>query len=190
MANKTLYQIVGRYMNGAEVTGYHLQSMETGKNGKYTREQVAYLVGRDQVTNCSGQIYKDKVLLRGVGISLENLPVVQEKSGEVTRTDNIGRVKKGTNATSALNQYLIIGTIAKGRNTVGYVVQNAGGATKNINRQTAFELIMAGKIGNARVQNDRGKVLIRGVNCNLTELPVTRIDKEQEQPQAKKERGR
>ena len=61
MAAKILYQIVGRYMNGSEVTGYHLQSMETGKQGKYTKEQTIFLVGRGQVTNCSGQIYQDKL---------------------------------------------------------------------------------------------------------------------------------
>lgn len=52
MANKIQYSIVGRYMNGTEVTGYHLQSIETGKAGKFTREQVIFLVGRGQVTNC------------------------------------------------------------------------------------------------------------------------------------------
>ena len=43
-------------MDGKEVTGYHLHSMETGKSGRYSRDQVAYLVGRGQVTNCEGQI--------------------------------------------------------------------------------------------------------------------------------------
>ena len=62
-AKKTEYQIVGRYMSGKSVVGYHLQSLETGKSGRFTKEQVYYLVGNDQVTNCTGQIYKDDVLL-------------------------------------------------------------------------------------------------------------------------------
>jgi hypothetical protein len=176
MAARTMYQIVGRYMNGAEVTGYHLQSMDSGKNGRYTREQVVYLVGRDQVTNCSGQIYQDKVLLRGVGVSLEDLPVVQESSGEITRTENIGRVKKGTDAASALTQFTIVGTIVSGRNTIGYTIANAGGATRDISKAQVIELIGAKKIGNARTQTYKGETLIRGVGCDISELPVKKAE--------------
>ena len=71
MAARTNYQIVGRYMDGSEVTGYHLMDISTGKNRRYSREQLAFLVGKGQVTNCSGQIYQDKLLLRGVGFENE-----------------------------------------------------------------------------------------------------------------------
>ena len=80
MANKTMYKIVGRYANGKEIIGYHLQSTESNKSGRYTREQVCFFVGRGQIVNCSGQLYQDKVMLRGVGISLDALPTKQEKS--------------------------------------------------------------------------------------------------------------
>ena len=171
MAKRTEYQIVGRYMDGKEVTGYHLQSIETGKAGKYTREQVAYLVGRGQITNCEGQIYKDKVLFRGVGMNLDDLPIQQE-NGELYRTDSIGKVRKGTDAASAMTQFMLVKSIVSGRNTVGYVVQNAGGATKPATRQQVLGLAQSGKIGNARVQEYQGKLLLRGVNCNLNELPT------------------
>lgn len=49
MAARITYQIVGRYMDGKEVTGYHLQSMDTGKSGRHTREQVVFLVGKGQI---------------------------------------------------------------------------------------------------------------------------------------------
>lgn len=173
-AKRTEYQIVGRYMDGKEVTAYHLQSLDTGKSGRYSREQVAYLVGRDQVTNCEGQIYKDKLLLRGVGISLESLPVQQE-DGSLSRTGNIGHVRRGTSAQDAMNQYLIVGSLVQGRNTVGYVIQNAGGGQKKISREQLLELARQGKIGNARVQNYQGKSLLRGINCNLDELPVEQV---------------
>lgn len=173
-AKRTEYQIVGRYMNGKEVTAYHLQSMESGKSGKYTREQVAYLVGRNQITNCIGQIYQDKVLLRGNGMSLEDLPVQQE-DGTLSRTDNIGKVRRGTSAQDAMEQFLIVGTIKSGRNTVGYVIQNAGCGIKRIKRQQVIELAKAGKIGNARVQVYQNKELLRGVGVNLDELPSETI---------------
>ena len=174
-AKRTEYQIVGRYMNGKEVTAYHLQSIETGKAGRYTKEQVVYLVGRDQITNCTGQIYQDKVLLRGKGMSLDDLPVQQE-DGTLKRTDSIGRVKKGTSTEDAMTQFMIVGTLKVGRNTVGYVIQNAGCGIKKIKRQQVIELAKAGRIGNARVQVYQGKELLRGVNCNLDELPSEIID--------------
>lgn len=173
-AKRTEYQIVGRYMNGSEVTGYHLQSIETGKSGKYTKEQVCYLVGRDQITNCTGQIYKDEVLLRGKGMSLSDLPV-QYEDGDTRNMDRVGKVRKGTDMSAAMEQFLIVGTIKSGRNTVGYVIQNAGCGIKRVNRKQIIELARVGKVGNARVQTYQGKDLLRGVGCNLDELPSEEI---------------
>lgn len=173
-AKRTEYQIVGRYMSGKEVTAYHLQSLETGKNGKYTREQVAFLVGRDQVSNCEGQIYKDKVILRGKGMSLEDLPIQQE-DGTLSRTDNIGKVRKGTEAKDALTQVIIVGSLVRGRNVLGYVVQNAGGGQKNLKRQDLLQLARDGRVGNARVQMYNGNYILKGVGCDLSQLPRQEI---------------
>lgn len=176
MATKILYQIVGRYMNGSEVTGYHLQSMETGKQGKYTKEQTIFLVGRGQVTNCSGQIYQDKVILRGVGVSLEDLPVKQE-NGSLSRTDLIGKVRKGTSSEDAMIQAMVVGSIVDGRNVVGYILKNAGGGTIKAPRDRVIELARNGRIGNMRVQQSNGKDIIRGVGVDLGKLPqYTRQD--------------
>lgn len=180
MANRIEYQIVGRYMDGKEVTGYHLQSLNSGKSGKYTREQVAYLVGRGQVTNCTGQIYQDKLLLRGVGMSIESLPVQQENGG-LSRTDNIGKVRKGTTAADAMTQLMIVGCIKNGRETIGYVLQNSGGAQKRFSRQNVLTLASQGRIGNARIQNYNGRTILRGVSVSLDELPVINVKPESEQ---------
>lgn len=180
-AKRTEYQIVGRYMNGKEVTGYHLQSIDTGKAGRYTKEQVCYLVGRGQITNCTGQLYQDKVLLRGNGMSLEDLPVQYEDGGS-RNMEQLGRVRKGTSAEQAMTQFLIVGAIKSGRNTVGYVIQNAGSGIKKVKRQQVIELAQAGRIGNARVQNYNGKLLLRGVGCNLDTLPVENIAPPKSQP--------
>lgn len=176
MARKAQYQIVGRYMNGKEVVAYHLQDLEKMTDGRYTREQVCYLVGKNQVSNCTGQLYKDKVILRGVGMSLENLPVHQESTGEVSRTDNIGKVRKGSTAQDVMTQFMIVGAITQGKNTIGYVISNAAGETRDVPREQVLELASAGRIGNARVQNYQGKVLLRGVNCNLSQLPTTVLE--------------
>lgn len=173
-ARRTEYQIVGRYMNGKEVSAYHLQSIETGKAGKFTREQVAFLVGRGQVTNCEGQLYQDKVLLRGNGISLEDLPVQQE-NGSLYRTDALGKIRRGTDIKDALTQVTIVGSLVRGRNVLGYVIQNAGGGTKQVSRQDVLELARNGRIGNARVQMYNGNPILKGVGCDLSQLPKQQV---------------
>ena len=174
MAAKLEYQIVGRYMSGNEIVGYHLHCLSNGKSGMYTKEQVAFLVGRNQVTNCQGQIYKDKVLLRGIGISLDSLPtkmVNQENSG-IKNADSLGKIRKGTSDSDAMSQVMVIRTIVSGRNVIGYVVQNAGGGTANIPRAKMLELAKAGRIGNVRYQESNGKPILRGVGINLNEIPT------------------
>lgn len=173
-AKRTQYQIVGRYMDGKEVTGYHLQSLDTGKSGKYNKEQVCFLVGREQVTNCEGQIYQDKVLLRGKGISLDDLPVQQE-NGSLSRTDNIGKIRRGTSASDAMTQVVIVGSVVRGRNVLGYIIQNAGGGKTRIERDKLLELARAGRVGNARVQMYQGRMILKGVGVDLSQLPKEEI---------------
>ena len=57
---RTLYKLVGRYAIGNDTVYYALIS-ENGKEVRYTEEQMAFVVGREQVINVKGQLYKDKV---------------------------------------------------------------------------------------------------------------------------------
>lgn len=175
MGKRIEYQIVGRYMNGAEVTGYMLQSIEDNKAKRYSREQVCYLVGKGQVTNCSGQIYQDKVLLRGVGMSLEDLPVQQE-SGEVKKASGVHNIKKTDTGTDIMTKLFITQSITDGRNVVGYVVSNAGGGVSKLSREQVLQLAKEGKLGNASFQTSNGKPILRGVGINLNELPSVRLN--------------
>lgn len=176
------YQIVGRYMDGTSVTGYQMQSIETGKSGKFTREQAAFLVGRGQVTNCDASIYQDKIIFKGIGVSLESLPIIRD--GKVSNTDRIGHVRKDVTPEQAVNQLMISGVIVSGRNTVGYVIRNAGGQEKKIKREDCLKLASQNRLGNARIQNYNGKVILRGVGVNLNELPVINVGKENQAGQA------
>ena len=169
-AQRTKYQIVGRYMNGKEVTAYHIQSLETGKSGKYTREQVCYLVGRDQITNCTGQLYQDKVLLRGVGCSLDDLPV-QYENGDTKNTDKMGKVRRNETVQTSMEKVMITRCKRQGRSIVGYVITNSGGASVMVSREKVIELAEKGLVGNARVQNYNNQKILRGVGCDLNQLP-------------------
>lgn len=174
MANKIMYTIVGRYMDGKEVTGYHLIAEDRGNSGFYTKEQVYFLVGRGQVVNCSGQIFKDKVLLRGIGVDLNTLPVKQVNGG-LSRTESIGKIRRGTTDEQAMSQIMIVQAIVNGQNTVGYVLENAGKVRRPANRATVLQMAEAGRIGNARVQRANGKIILRGVGTNLNELPTVPV---------------
>ena len=167
---KVSYSIVGRYMNGKEVTGYQIQSTK-GESKRVTREQLCLLVGRGDITNCTGQVYKKKVILKGKGININDLPIVDEKNSKVKNTDKIGAVKKGTSNTDAVNQLMIVRKLVSGGKPVGYVLRNAGGAERKIKRDEVVTLAKNGGIGNARVQMYKGKPLLRGVGINLNALP-------------------
>lgn len=173
-AKRTQYQIVGRYMDGKEVTAYHLQSLENGKSGRYTKDQIYFLVGRDQITNCEGQLYQDKVILRGKGMSLEDLPIQQE-NGAITRTDNVGKVRRGATTEDVMTQVIIVGSLVRGRNVAGYVVQNAGGGRASVNRDELLQLAREGRIGNARVQSYQGRLILKGVGVDLSQLPKQQV---------------
>lgn len=80
-AKRKQYKITGRYLNKREVVGYHMEDLDTNKSGRFSRDQVAFLVGRGQVINCEAQIYKDKVLYRGIGCCLDDLPSKQINDG-------------------------------------------------------------------------------------------------------------
>lgn len=116
-AKRIEYEIVGRYMNGKEVTGYHLKALNADKECKYTREQTCLLVGREQVTNCAGQLYQNKVLLRGKGINLDNLPIMNDPiKGEKTKDGNNSQTK-GTQKPKEKPQKIICNAIMKGLTT-------------------------------------------------------------------------
>lgn len=158
---KTEYQITGRYTNGKEVVGFHLQSIANGKSGKFPKEFVAYLIGKEVVTNCTAQIYKGKLLFRGKGISLDDLPTANFDE------DLAGSAEKLT----------IVGALKSGNRTVGYAVQNIGGGLSKYSRAKVIRLAQEGQITNARVQMYQGKPLLRGKDgLNLDTLPTEDVE--------------
>ena len=73
---KIQYRLVGRYVRGNDTVYYGLIS-ENGNEVRYTEEQMAFAVGRDQVVNVKAQLYQNKVLFRGIGCDIKNLPTIQ-----------------------------------------------------------------------------------------------------------------
>ena len=84
---RTLYKLVGRYAIGNDTVYYALIS-ENGKEVRYTEEQMAFVVGREQVINVKAQLYKDKILFRGLDCDIRNLPTIQLNNSEINNTNN------------------------------------------------------------------------------------------------------
>lgn len=78
------YKLIGRYVRGNDTVYYSLVS-EAGKQAKCTEEQMAFLVGRGQVINVSAQLYRDKILFRGLGCDIKSLPTISLGSDNTTR---------------------------------------------------------------------------------------------------------
>ena len=190
MAGKRLmYKIVGRYLQGTEVTAYGL-ACNNGKNGRFSREQVAYLVGRGQVVNCDGQVYKDKLLLRGVGCSLDSLPSKQEPkekpanasastpdsapaSANAPATTNAPATANAPASTKriASDNLEIIKTISEGKHLVGYIVEDAAGRTAKVSLNKAIQLTSKGCIANAQIQTFNGYTKLNGLYSDFRNLP-------------------
>ncbi len=173
--NKESYTIVGRYMNGREVSGYHIVGGLEQSGRRITRELLIHLVSRGKIDNCTIQVYNNDIILRGKGISLNDLPIFDEKAGELRNTGNLGEVKTKT-STDKLEQVMITARIMINNKCVGYEVTNVGGVTKRISRRDVLTLAGDKRIGNARTQQYNGKTLIRGVGVELNQLPTIVLD--------------
>lgn len=176
-AKRNEYQIVGRYMNGKNVVGYDIKNSETGKVIKCSKNQVFYLVGSEQITNCTGQIYGSNVILRGKGISLDDLPIKNE--APIVKDDKSVENKVDTVPTEVNTSKKTITTVYKqGRNVVEVDLTDSNDNIEKCLYADLIERARNGEIVNARAQQYQGRYILRGVGCNLSELPIVQMNKE------------
>lgn len=173
------YKIVGRYMDGTAVTAYHI----IGTNGvevKASKDLVTYYIGRGMITNAKCQPSSDgNLIIRGMGINLNDLPVKNERTGEIK--DSHGgqsiNVAARTNKKNML-QMEIIARLFNGNRVIGYVIRDSYGNEKKIDRDTIMKMAEAGRISNARIAQDGDDKVLRGIGCKIDELPRMRVSKD------------
>lgn len=182
------YSVIGRYMNGRNVLGYQIQNDATGAQHKVSRPKLIELCQKGQMTNCRVQKDPTRVaageaprescmLIRGIDINMNTLPIFDEKDGVMKRTENLGTAKMhGTTPQSAFGRLRITGKLVCGRDTIGFVVSNAGGVSKRLRKDQVVQLIQQKQIGNARVQMDRGTLLVRGIGDDFNNIPKIQVD--------------
>lgn len=182
MAERKEYQMVGRYNKGNEITAYALTNTSDGTTKKYSKEQVVLLVGRGQVDKVDGQVYKDDVLLRGIGgFSINKLPTKVDIDA-IENTDEASEAIAGEPNPSTyfdVPPILRLDAVAKsGRSVIAYLVFNKmKNTSKALSRQKVIKLASEKKIENAFTQKDsrsEGGLLLRGLGCSLNDLrPMT-----------------
>lgn len=174
--NGIKYSVVGRYMRGSTVSGYHLVG-DDGSQAQVTKNQLIRLVDQGFVGNCRVQMCNDSPLLRGKGIKLNDLPVYDENKQKLKGAESINGVKPRTNDPNAVfGQLVIKKRIMYGSSCIGYVVANVANIEKRLSRAKVIELAAERQIGNARIQRDNDKILLRGVGIALDKLPVIYVD--------------
>lgn len=183
MSNNEKYVVTGRYMNGTEVSGYHIISSLGANQKKVTREQLVYLLGKGEIANCTGQLYGDQVIIRGTnGVSIADLPIFDERSKSMRQTEFKSNVKpKDGNMSKILGQLTLTARLMCGKESIGYEVKNYGGQVRRLSRDQVMELASDKQISNATVQNlskDGTTVkLLRGAGVSLNSLPTIMVDK-------------
>ncbi len=176
ITNGMTYSVVGRYMAGSEVNGYHLVG-EDGSQAKVSKEQLIFLIGRGVIVNCRVQMLNGKPLLRGKGVNLNELPIVDEKHGTIKKgEDTLASKNKPANGASPLGRLSIVGRIMHRNTCVGYIVKDTGGVERKLSRANVLELAAKKLIANATVQKYNGQVLLRGVGVDLSLLPSIQAD--------------
>ena len=164
-APRKQYKLVRRYMNGTDTVYYGLVSSD-GIERRFTEEQTYYLVGRNCVINVTGQLYRDKVLLRGNGVDIRSLPVVQLSKNENSRTRNTDNTK--TPETKPSYDLKIVEVIKDDRQTT-YKIVDIHGRTAIVNEEILYKYVSQNCVINARLTNCTGKITLRLKD----DIPVT-----------------
>lgn len=131
-------------MNKSDTVAYGVLS-EDGQERRLTEEQLAFLVGREQIINVTAQLYKDRVIFRGKDCSISEMPVIQvnkqynellkNKQNNInTSNKNISSINTSNNILDKLVRYLNSNSFVRISNNINYTM------TKLSNNEYKFEV--------------------------------------------------
>lgn len=189
--NNIKYKVTGRYMDGQKIIGYHLVG-EDGSQSQETKERVIWLIGKGIITNMRIQIGQNKeVIIRGKGVNLNNLPVYDAIKQQY-RDDDISQsaantkvpVSKDISDASPMGQFTIVKRIMFKNKCLGYEVSDYSGTITRMKRDNVIQLAVQKLISNAIAQKYKKPnkmipdIILRGVGCDLSKLPILIITEE------------
>lgn len=84
MSNRKFYKLVGTLKENGHIL-YILQAVETSESIQVTKEQMAFLIGHEQIINCTGYISGKSFVVRPITGTLKDLPSYENKSSSHTK---------------------------------------------------------------------------------------------------------
>lgn len=181
------YMVVGRYMDGTRVVGYHLK-LSNGTHKRYSREALAFLVAEGVVLNCSGRIEESNggsIQFCGKnGTNLQTLPVQKvselpkkKQESNVESHEHMDKILKSKE--NKMNITHLVCHDSDSRIVLGYIVKNADGRQSYVDRREILKIAACGLIANVRVQKANGKVILRSADNNnkISNLPRVKYSK-------------
>lgn len=166
-----VYEVVGRILDGTYVTAYMIRDRRNNETNILSKQVVEQLALNKQIYNCSAQIYKNIVNMKGINCKLSALPKFDTQGNRIIDETP---VKHKTVADLRL-----IGKIQKGRTIQSYVVASVHDNTRQavLPRDTVLQLARSGRIINAKSQMNGDTVVLRGDNgFNLSQLQTYTTD--------------
>lgn len=182
------YKVVGRYMNGKEVVGYHFIGSDNSPLA-LNKERTIYLIGKGVIENMRISTNNGEIIIRGKGINLNTLPVYDEskdkyRPGQVSQQAAASSAQaRGVDNRNNMSNFKIVKRIMKGTNCIGYVLEDIVGNLRNVSRDTVIEYAKNNRISNAILNKvtdpSTGQLTfaLRGVNgCQFKKLPIMIVD--------------
>lgn len=167
MRGEGRYTAIARRLEGVHVTGYIVKDNCTGTEELLDKSIVERLALHKAVSNMTAQIYDDRIILKGFKCKLNQLPTCDE-DGNISQIDNI--------RAESNEDMIITARIMDNKSVIGYMVSLIRNGKqikeKALDRGIVLKLAQGGYITNARTQLACGNTVLRGVNCELSQLPI------------------
>lgn len=156
------YKLTGRYMEGTQIIGFHILS-SSGESIKCKKADVEKLAERGIIDNCRLIEFNGVNYIKGVGIRISELPVMNLRSGE------------SINDTTGRECLSVTKRIMSGNNVEGYVVVDTNNKQYRLSKEKVWQLARQKLISNVTAQLNGKQKILRGVGIELRELPTVQL---------------
>lgn len=160
----TRYRVSTRIMDGVQVLAYDVIDGNGGVH-RFTKNEFDRLALNGQIENVHAQTSNGKIYIKGTnGLKLKSLKAlnVSKQSNVDMRCSIRAKIKFPAN-----------------RNIMGFIVECYDNSREVITTNQAKMMAENGKLKNARINKVKGERILRGVDCNLTEIPTITLSPEE-----------
>lgn len=161
LANK--FYMRKRIMDGVSVKAYELADT-SGVVYRYTKEETEQLALRGVINGVKAQRCNGVITMKGKdGFKIKDIETINIRQKEEVdmRSTLVRKIKIDNN-----------------REIVGYVLQNYDSSLDVRTSSSLIELATMDKIKNIRINKSGDKMIVRGVNCNLNDIPTIKLSQE------------